>query len=140
MNKREYSHSSQCISHVPPAVVGKSLWLTDLEPHSLYEQLLVALDLTASGPQPFTKLIRRMHSLRRSSTPMPAAADRPAEESQSATFRSVGDASHGAGPGNVTGHGRRLGRGCCLSGRRLLLHLPVALTQVEHLAGDGDKR
>jgi len=51
-----------------------------------------------------------------------------------------GDASHGAGPGKVTGHGRCLGRGCCLSRRRLLLHLPVALTQVEHLAGDRDKR
>lgn len=35
----------------------------------------------------------------------------------------------------VSGYGGGLGRGCCLSCSRLLLHLPVALTKVEHLAG-----
>lgn len=47
-----------------------------------------------------------------------------------------GDASHRAWPGNVPGHRCCLGCSCCLSCRCLLLHLPVALTQVKHLAGD----
>lgn len=51
-----------------------------------------------------------------------------------------GDASHRSRPGNVPGHGSRLGCSCCLSGGRLLLHLPVTLTQVKHLAKGGEDK
>lgn len=47
-----------------------------------------------------------------------------------------GDTSHRAGPGNVPGHCCCLGCSCCLSCCCLLLHLPVTLTQIKHLAGD----
>lgn len=47
-----------------------------------------------------------------------------------------GDASHRSRSGNVPSHCSRLSCSCCLSCGRLLLHLPVALTQVKHLAED----
>lgn len=43
------------------------------------------------------------------------------------------DASHRARPRDIPGHGGCLSRGCRLGRRCLLLHLPVALTQVKHL-------
>lgn len=43
--------------------------------------------------------------------------------------------SHRSRSWYVSGHGSRLGRGGCLSCSRLLLHLSVALTEVEHLTG-----
>lgn len=65
------------------------------------------------------------------------------DEGLSAAVRTLtngrGDASHRARPGNVPGHCCRLGCSCCLSCCCLLLHLPVALTQVKHLAGDKTK-
>jgi len=44
------------------------------------------------------------------------------------------DASHAARPGDVSSHGGRLHSRCSLSRGGLLLHLPVALPQVKHLA------
>lgn len=85
---------------------------------------------------------------------MPAAADKPVTGGRrgyadaplflkGSTARALTDgggyAAHRPWPRDVPGHRRRLGCGRRLSRGGLLLHLPVALTQVEHLPGDDTK-
>lgn len=60
----------------------------------------------------------------------------PARSTIRALTDGRGDASHRAWPRDVPGHRRRLGCSRRLSRGGLLLHLPVTLTQVEHLTGD----